>query len=218
MWRIERCGSNFFLRMPSMCTVMHRDWRMNVIISRLTNPRRACQSQVFRLIFFIPVPLPSSPFPFSCSVVLVCCARFLPRDRMMHWNSRPLRWAIQGISLRARFSIGCLGKKARGPEERAVLPTLDAIQVIHSDLAFVGEGHDRSAERMRGKPATRNAENHVSMWRACRNLIVVAQRTRKTAIRFRERSSKILKSLESAFCTPDSSSQSRRLRNYIRQE
>jgi len=30
----------------------------------------------------------------------------------------------------------------------------------------VGEGHDRSTERMRGRPTTRNAENHVSAWSA----------------------------------------------------
>lgn len=101
--RVE-CGLNFsphaeHVRNFSRWRVIaHRNWRPGKIISRLTNPRRACQPQIFFAWFFYCF-LPSSRRPPACT------RSFLPQDRTMHWNSRPLRWAIQDTSFSLCLSL-----------------------------------------------------------------------------------------------------------------
>lgn len=61
------------------------------------SPTGLSVSGLFRLIFYCSL--------LSFRRPPTCTRSFLPRDRTTHWNSRPLRWAIQGTSFSLRLSF-----------------------------------------------------------------------------------------------------------------
>lgn len=115
----------------------HRNWRADEIISRLTNPRRGPVSlRPLSLDFLLLASLLSS---LSSLYPLVSAARSgdaLKLKTLEMGHSRHLSLSLSlfssppfslspasssslPLSFRARFPVGCLGEKDRGPKERA---------------------------------------------------------------------------------------------------
>lgn len=170
------------------------------------SPTGLSVSGLFRLIFYCS--LSSFRRPPACT------RSFLPRDRTMHWNSRPLRWAIQSISFslslslflsfRAGFSVGCLSEKDRGPRTerksqsfRRRMPFKLFIRISRSwGRAMTGRSNECGVNRLQ---ETQKITSPA--WSARGNLIVVAQRA--ATVGFLKKSSMIFcLDLESEqFCT-----------------
>lgn len=87
-----------------------RNWRAGEITSRLTNSRRACQSQTFRLIFY--PSLPPASLASSCRPSSLLFARFCHAGSVDALKLKTLEMGPFKASLCARLAVGCLVKKA----------------------------------------------------------------------------------------------------------
>lgn len=176
--------------MPSMCATFRGGGALpRIEIGKRTKsylgwriPDGPVSLRPLALDFFIPT---SPPFVFFlCSLVSAAGSDDALKLKTLEMgHSRHLSLSLS-FSFHAWFSVRYLGEKDRGPRERGSPSDVGC----HSSYSFgsrVRGGGPRPVGRMRGKPATRNAENHIPAWSTRGNLIVMAQRT--GTVRFLEK-------------------------------